>query len=293
MDEIMKRKNKILSPTKDFVFQVLFGEVGNEQITKEFLEAILKEKIEKVDLSHNPILRRMKPDAKMGVLDVIAILDNNVRCNIELQMTKEEDIVERILYYWGRTYIRGIKKAEAYKSLDRTVSILIANFEIKGLEELSYCSRWKLIETEARKVILTDYMEVDIIELPKIRTQKTDKNDKLLEWLYFLINPESKEVKKIMEENEGIKKASQKLEEISQDEIMQRINDWKTMGEYNEEMGKRRAKEEGEKIGEARGKKIGEAEKQKEIAKRLKEENVSTEIIVKATGLTASEIEKL
>ena len=58
-------------------------------------------------------------------------------------------------------------------------------------------------------------------------------------------------------------------------------------------MGKRRAKEEGEKIGEARGKKIGEAEKQKEIAKRLKEENVSTEIIVKATGLTASEIEKL
>ena len=64
------------------------------------------------------------------------------------------------------------------------------NFEIKGLEELSYCSRWKLIETEARKVILTDYMEVDIIELPKIRTQKTDKNDKLLEWLSFLINPE-------------------------------------------------------------------------------------------------------
>ena len=77
-------------------------------------------------------------------------------------MTKEEDIVERILYYWGRTYIRGIKKAEKYKNLDRTVSILIANFEIKGLEELSYCSRWKLIETKTRKVILTEYMEVDI-----------------------------------------------------------------------------------------------------------------------------------
>ena len=98
--------------------------------------------------------------------------------------------------------------------------------------------------------------------------------NKLVVWLYFLTNSESEEVKKIMEENEGIKKASQKLEEISQDEIMQSINDWKTMGEYNEEMGKRRAKEEGEKIGEARGKKIGEAEKQKEIAKRLKEENV-------------------
>ena len=285
MEQNIKRKNKILSPTKDFVFQVLFGEVGNEEITKEFLEAILKEKIEKVDLSHNPILRRMKPDAKMGVLDVIAILDDNVKCNVEMQMTNEEDIIERILYYWGRTYIRGLKKAEKYKTLERTVTILIANFELKGLEELEYYSKWKLIETEDRKVILTDYMEVDIIELPKIRGQKLDKKDKLLQWLYFLTDPESKEVKKIMEENDGVKKASQKLEEISQDEILQRINDWKTMGEYKEEMGKRRAKAEGEKIGSQK--------KQKEIAKKLKEEKIPIEIIIKTTGLTASEIENL
>ena len=36
-----------------------------------------------------------------------------------------------------------------------------------------------------------------------------------------------------MEENEGIKKASQRLEEISQDEIMQRINGQKPVVKHN------------------------------------------------------------
>ena len=67
----------------------------------------------------------------------------------------------------------------------------------------------------------------------------------------------------------------------------------KEKGIKNEEMGKRRAKAEGEKIGEARGKRIGEIEKQKEIAKKLKEEKIPIEIIIKTTGLTASEIENL
>ena len=97
------------------------------------------------------------------------------------------------------------------------------------------------------------------------------------------------EVYRNVEENDGVKKASQKLEEISQDEIMQRINDWKTMGEYNEEMGKRRAKEAGIKIGEA----VGSQKKQKEIAKKLKEEKIPIEIIIKTTGLSKSEIEEL
>ena len=46
-------KEKILSPKLDIVFQALFGEVGSERITKKFLESILNEKIESIDLSQN------------------------------------------------------------------------------------------------------------------------------------------------------------------------------------------------------------------------------------------------
>ncbi len=37
---------KQLSPKLDVVFQALFGEKGSEKITKDFLEKILKRKIE-------------------------------------------------------------------------------------------------------------------------------------------------------------------------------------------------------------------------------------------------------
>ena len=41
MEETAKKATRLLSPKIDSVFQVLFGEVGSEFITKELLEAIL------------------------------------------------------------------------------------------------------------------------------------------------------------------------------------------------------------------------------------------------------------
>ena len=65
MEETAKEKTRLLSPKIDSVFQVLFGEVGSEFITKELLEAILGEEISDVDLSNNPILRKFNPEDKM------------------------------------------------------------------------------------------------------------------------------------------------------------------------------------------------------------------------------------
>ena len=83
-NEILYGK-KILSPKLDVVFQALFGEEGSESFTKDFLEKILKRKIESIDLSKNVVLRREVQNDKLGVLDVLAQLDGNEQCNIEMQ----------------------------------------------------------------------------------------------------------------------------------------------------------------------------------------------------------------
>ena len=65
-----EKNKKTLSPKLDVVFQALFGEVGNERITKAFLQEILKEKIDKIELNVNPILRRETVEDKMAqILD--------------------------------------------------------------------------------------------------------------------------------------------------------------------------------------------------------------------------------
>ena len=136
-----KEKNnesKLLSPKLDVVFQALFGEVGNERITKEFLEAILERKIEEVDLSKNIVLRRENIKDKMGVLDVLAKINDKEYINVEMQVGKKANLIERMLYYWARVYTRNIKKREDYEELKKTIEVLIVDFEIESLKELEY-----------------------------------------------------------------------------------------------------------------------------------------------------------
>lgn len=296
---------KTLSPKLDVVFQALFGEVGNESITKGFLETILERKIDSIDLSKNPILRREFKEEKLGVLDIIAKLDKDEICNIELQIVDKKNIIERILYYWSRLYSRQIKSGEDYKILQKAIVILITDFKIENLEELDYHSRWKIMEDkQGKKIILTQKLEIDIIELPKI-IGKEKEQDNLLDWLYFLENPKSERVTEKMKENENLKEAVKKLDNLSEDEKMQRIADLrqkaimdeKAIYEKGLEVGIEKGMKEGIQRGIEKGIEKGIMEgsqKEKiEIAKKMLELKIDKETIAEATGLTEQEIEKI
>lgn len=292
---------KTLSPKLDVVFQALFGEVGNESITKGFLEAILERKIDSIDLSRNPILRREFKDEKLGVLDIIAKLDENEICNIELQIVDKKNIIERILYYWSRLYSRQIKSGEDYKILQKAIVILITDFKIENLEELDYHSRWKIMEDkQGKKIILTQKLEIDIIELPKI-IGKEKEQDNLLDWLYFLENPKSERVTEKMKENENLKEAVKKLDNLSEDERMQRIADLrqkaimdeKAIYEKGLEIGLEKGIQRGMEKGIEKGIMEGSQKEKIEIAKKMLELKIDKETIAEATGLTEQEIEKI
>ena len=59
------QKNKVMVPTNDYVFQRIFGHAGNEEITKGLLTAILKRKIQKVELNEKTILEKDLKDDKV------------------------------------------------------------------------------------------------------------------------------------------------------------------------------------------------------------------------------------
>ena len=291
------KKIRRYPPKMDIIFQAIFGEVGSENITKDFLEKILKRKIEKISLDKNPILRRELKDDKLGVLDIVTELDGKEKCNIEMQLIDKNNIIERMLYYWSKMYTKQIKAGDDYNKLEKTIVILIADFNIKGLEEVEYHSTWKIIETNSvKKLILTDKFELDIIELSKIKGRENEK-DQLLDWLVFLENPESERVTRKMEENENLKEAVEKLDRISKDEKMQRIIELREKAIRDEHAiyakGVDDGIEKGIQKGFEDGKEKGAREKQIEIAKKLLKSKVEIEIIIETTGLTEEEIKKL
>ena len=275
------KKIKRYPPKMDIIFQAIFGEVGSENITKDFLEKILKRKIEKISLDKNPILRRELKDDKLGVLDIITELDGKEKCNIEMQLIDKNNIIERMLYYWSKMYTRQIKAGDDYNKLEKTIVILIADFNIKGLEEVEYHSTWKIIETNSvKKLILTDKFELDIIELLKIKGRENEK-DQLLDWLIFLENPESERVTRKMEENENLKEAVEKLDRISEDEKMQRIIELREKAIRDEHAIYAKGVDDGIEKGIMK------------IAKSMIKKGMNVSDIIEITGLTKEEIEKL
>ena len=297
--ETNNKEKKLLSPKLDVVFQALFGEEGNEEITKGFLEAILKEKIEKIDLSKNVILRREFKEDKLGILDILAELDGNKQVNIELQLIDKNNTIERMLYYWSRLYSRKIRKGGEYQELPKTIVILISNFRIKELGIEDYYTKWQIMEA-TRKIVLTEKLELYIIELPNI-IGKENKSDKLLDWLYFLENPKSERVEKNMGENKELKRAVKELNKISEDEKMQRIAELREKAILDEkaiyargfDVGEEKGRQEGREEGRLEGRLEGRKEEKIEIAKELLKESFPTDKISKITGLTEEEIENL
>ncbi len=283
------KKIKRYPPKMDIIFQAIFGEVGSENITKDFLEKILKRKIEKISLDKNTILRRELKDDKLGVLDIVTELEGKEKCNIEMQLIDKNNIIERMLYYWSKMYTRQIKAGDDYNKLEKTIVILIADFNIKGLEEVEYHSTWKIIETNSvKKLILTDKFEFDIIELSKIKGRE-DEKDQLLDWLIFLENPESERVIRKMKENENLKEAVEKLDRISEDEKMQRIIELREKAIRDEHAIYAKGVDDGIEKGITKGAK----QEKLQIAENMLKEGTSIEFIEKVTGLTKEEIEKI
>ena len=142
------------------------------------------------------------------------------------------------------------------------------------------------MEKEEPRLMLTDYFEIAIIELPKaVKAYKENSKDELLQWMMFLDNPENKEVTQIMEENKDIKAAKEELEKISQDDILRR----RALSRTLDIADRIQFAEDAEK----RGKALGKVERNKEIAKKLKEMGLSINQIIEATDLSQEEIEKL
>ena len=144
-----KEKEEIIVPTNDYVFKRIFGRVGNEAITKELIEAIIDRKIEKIDLSKNPILEKDIRTDKIGILDIKATFEDGTICDIEIQCSPVKDIEKRILYYWAKLYTSGIQEGMHYKKLKNTICILINKTKIGKLKDIEkYHTKWRIKEEE-------------------------------------------------------------------------------------------------------------------------------------------------
>ena len=183
----MNKEKKILSPKIDIVFRMLFGEQKYKRITKKLIEDVIEEKVETIKLEETPYLLGVQADDKIGIIDVRATINYKNPIDIEMQILDNHDIEKRILFYWSKLYLKQIKSGDKFNKLNRCISIIFLDYEIKKLNELPIHTKWQIKNDKNGKIILTKDLEIHIIELPKI--SKRIEEGRLKKWIMFLEDP--------------------------------------------------------------------------------------------------------
>ena len=139
----------------------------------------MEENITKIEINTEKELYRERPEDKLGILDLEAEINNKEKVDIEIQLIDRKNLVERILYYFSKLYVSTIKKGQDYLSAQRVVIIAIIDYNLDLTKEIKEMETiWDIRERKNKNLMLTDKLELRIIELGKAK-EEYEKNKKV------------------------------------------------------------------------------------------------------------------
>ena len=268
-----------LNLKNDIIFSAFFSRKGNEIFLKEFLEELLKIKIEKIEIREEVNLERLAKEEKGGRLDLQARLSDGTIVNIELQVKDENNIEKRTMYYSSKVLSREVERGTKYKDIKQVIMINILNYDILGFDE--YISETVTVLDKHREYEMLNGIKWYFIELPKFRKSNPSMDKKVNQWLALIDDYKGEMIKMAEKQNKTIGSALKEIKYLTGDAEIRRLADLREKWEMDYNSGMNYAKEEGMK------------QKNLEIAKKMKTDKIEIEIIMKYTGLTKKEIEQL
>jgi len=267
----------LLSPKKDFVFQILFGEENSKDMLISLLSAILQIQIKSLTLLPREIPRRAK-DLKTAVLDVTAELHDGTRIDIEMQVQFQPAYIDRVLFYWADFFTIQLKRTEKHRKLKKTISINIVG-DCKYFFPHAH-SIYVLTEKQGNPAhILTDKIEFHFIDLKRLREIiKDEDNELFILWMEFFTAETREEMELLAKQNKCIEEAYKKLDFISQDPKIRALAVATDKFLWDLEVAKQIEREEGREEGRV------------EIAKRMLAEGIPLEMVCKITSLSEKDL---
>ena len=288
----------------DYAFKKVFGSETSKEILISFLNAIIysdrENKIKDltiVDPYNIPMIKGVKDT----FVDVKAILDDDTKVIIEMQVLNHKGFEKRVLYNAAKNYSIQLNKKEQYHLLNPVIALSIVDF-IMFKETKNVISSFKLIEKD-ELVNYNDDIELIFVELPKFNKELEELQNIKEQWIYFVKNAGSLEYiptnldNNIQKALENVNEANMSKEELeSQHKRKEFISIQKLAvlkaDEDGFERGMERGLEKGLERGLEKGLETGMDKKAIEIAKNLLDV-LDDETIALKTGLDKMSIQNL
>lgn len=275
---------KYINPFTDYGFKRLFGEEPNKDLLIDFLNVLLKEEQGEIkDLTYlkGEQLGANEVDRK-AIFDLYCENERGEKFIVELQKTKQNFFKDRTIYYSTFPIREQAKRADWNYELKAvyTIAILDFIFDEDKHEPNKYRYDIKLSDIETKKVFY-DKLTFIYLEMPKFNKTIDELETRFDKWLFVLRNLNKLDrvpdklrehiFEKLFETAEIAKFTSAQIQ--SYEDSLKYYRDLKNSLDT--------AKEEGIEEGKI------------EVAKNAIAEGLSTDVIMKITGLTKEQIEKI
>lgn len=280
---------KYVNPLTDFGFKKLFGSEPNKDLLIDFLNQILPERhqIKDLNYSRNEQLGHAEIDRR-AIFDLYCIGQSGERFIVEVQKAKQNYFKDRSIYYSSFPIQEQARKGDWDFKQDPVYTVGILDFifdDHKNEEELLH-----LIELKNQRCeVFYDKLKFIYIELPKFKKSQGELENHFDKWLF------------VFRHLSELQDRPQKL----QDRIFQKLFKAAEIARFTIE--EREAYEESLKYyrdiknvvdtsreeGFEEGIEQGIDKRSVEIAREMKKDNESIEKIIRYTGLSKEEIEKL
>lgn len=286
-----EQTGKYINPFTDFGFKKLFGTEFNKALLINFLNQVLggKEKIKDLTYLNNEALGKTKAD-RSAIFDLYCQNNTGETFIVELQHVKQEYFIDRSIYY--STFpiqTQAVKGKEWDYQLKAVYTIGILNFSFTRKEsQQRYLREIKLVDIQTHEIFY-EKLTFIYLEIPNFKKGEDELETLFDKWIYVLKN--------LSKFQERPKKLREKVfARLFEEAEIAKLNT-KDMKKYEESLkiyrDNHNTLEYAKKEARKEGREEGREEKQVEIAKLLKKNGISIELIAKSTGLSEEQIEQL
>ena len=277
----------------DFAFKKLFGTEANKECLKSFLNALFDGKEEIVDLTYLNVehLGHAAADRK-AVFDVLCENPQGEKFLIEMQKAEQEYFIDRSIYYSSFLVQEQAPQGKWNFRLNKVYTIGILNFVFDKEDDNYLHHEVKLMDTRSKEVFY-DKLTYIYLEMPKFRKEEDELVTIFDKWLYAMKN-----LYRLLDRPAALQEAVF-MRFFEQAEVANFTSDERR--DYRESQKDfwdlfavtETAEKKGEAKGRAEGRAEGRDERNLEIARDMKKDNMPLATIAKYTGLTEEDIKLL
>ena len=280
------------NPLNDYLFFKVMGEKGDEPQLLGFLNAVLgrsgKKPIESVEIMENTSFIKGVLEGKSCILDVLAVLQNGTKVNIEVQLRNEYNMERRSLFYWSKVYFDSLNSGQDYRKLPNVIAINIVDFDFPP--EGDTHTYFHLREANNPSLILSPVLEIHFINMVKWRRGKKDLNDPLNRWLAWFDEGSPPElIAEVANMDSAIMAANERQHFIIQNEEEYQLYWMRRKAEHDRISSLNGARMKGEEIGRQEGRE----EREMEIARNALAKGATPDFVQEITGLDIDAIRNI